>query len=177
MGDDLIVGAGGNDTLLGGAGDDDLSGAGGNDNLDGGDGNDTLDGEAGADSLVGGAGNDTLISDASDSLIDGGEGLDVLLVETGDIDLSAFSGTLSGIDQIDLQTDTGANVVTLTAGDVLTASDDATLTIEGDVGDSIAAGSGWMDGGIVGGYHVFTQSGATLLLDPDLSVNPDIVAA
>ena len=177
LGDDTLIGAGGNDTLLGGAGDDSLTGAGGNDTLDGGDGNDTLDGGAGTDSLSGGAGDDTILWDAGDSTVDGGTGHDILVVSSGDIDLTAFSGTLQGIDEIDLQSDAGANVVTLTANDVMTASDDATLTIVGDGGDSVAAGSGWTDGGIVSGFHVYTQGGATLLLDQDLSVNPDIVAA
>jgi len=72
---------------------------------------------------------------------------------------------------------THSHNVTLTANDVMTASDDATLTIVGDGGDSVAAGSGWTDGGIVSGFHVYTQGGATLLLDQDLSVNPDIAAA
>jgi|GEM_PF-5021303 len=177
LGDDTIIGAGGNDTLLGGAGDDSLTGAGGNDTLDGGDGNDTLDGGAGTDSLSGGAGDDTILWDAGDSTVDGGTGHDVLVAASGDIDLTTFSGTLQGIDEIDLQSDAGANVVTLTANDVMTASDDATLTIVGDGGDSVAAGSGWTDGGIVSGFHVYTQGAATLLLDQNLSVNPDIAAA
>ena len=46
-----------------------------------------------------------------------------------DADLTAFTGTLSGIEQIDLQSDTGANSLTLTAQDVLDLSDTDTLTV------------------------------------------------
>ena len=66
VGDDVMFGFRGNDTLnpgvslQGTSGDDDLLGSGGNDNLFGGAGNDQLLGGNGNDLVVGGAGNDTL---------------------------------------------------------------------------------------------------------------------
>ena len=90
--------------------------------------------------------------------------------------MTAFGGTIQGIDRIDLQSDAGANGVTLSAADVLSMSDGGSLTIDGDAGDSVDAGSGWTDGGIADGYHTYTQGAATLLVDTDVSVNPDILA-
>ena len=167
LGDDTLTGAGGNDVLIGGAGNDGLSGAAGNDTLDGGSGNDTLDG---------GAGQDTLVWDTADATIDGGTGGDTLRVDSGDADLTAFGGAISGIEIIDLESDTGANTVTLAAQDVLDMSDTDTVTITGDAGDSVEAGTGWTDGGISGGFHTYTQGLATLLVDTDVTVNGDITA-
>ncbi len=59
---------------------------------------------------------------------------------------------------------------------MLSLSDTDILTVLGDAGDSIDAGTGWTDGGIVGGFHVYTQGLATLNLDTDLSVNLDIAS-
>ena len=98
--DNLITGAGGNDTLSGAAGNDTLVGGLGNDSLDGGAGVDTASystataavtaslatglatGGGGSDTLVsienliGGAGADTLTGSAGDNYIDGGAGID-----------------------------------------------------------------------------------------------------
>ena len=159
-------GRGGDDTLEGGAGDDTLSGGGGSDLLDGGD---------GADDLIGGGGADIFVWDFADISIDGGGNSDTLRVDSGDADITSFGGTISGIDQIDLESDTDANVLTLTYQDVLDMTDNAdTLTISGD-GDTVNAGSGWTDGGIVGTDHVYTQGSgpdtATLVVDADVTVN------
>ena len=167
----LPMGTTGNDTLIGGAGNEELIGLAGNDLLDGGPGNDTLDG---------GPGVDILVWDAIDTTIDGGTGNDTLRVDGGDADLTAFAGTIAGIEVIDLATDTGANTVTLAAQDVLDMSDTDTVTITGDAGDSVEAGTGWTDGGFDGnGNHLYTQdvSGdlATLVLDPDVTPNADIL--
>jgi Ca2+-binding RTX toxin-like protein len=170
-----IEGTSGSDTLNGTAGNDVILGFAGSDTLNGLAGNDTLDGGVGADSLNGGAGNDILVWDPLDATIDGGTGTDTLRIDSGNVDLTTFTGTITGIEQIDLTPDIGANAVTLTAQDVLDTSDTDTLTIIGDTNDSVAAGTGWTDGGIAGGFHVYTQGLATLNLDIDLTVNPDIV--
>ncbi len=175
-GDDALSGASGHDVLFGGAGDDTLSGAAGNDVLYGGSGDDTLDGASGADQLYGGAGDDLLIWNGSDAVVDGGDGMDTLVAAGADIDLSVFGGTLTSIENIELSGDGAGTSVVLDAQDVLDMSDTDTLTIAGDLGDSVDAGSGWTDGGIVGGIHVYTQGLATLNLDIDLSVNPDITS-
>jgi Ca2+-binding RTX toxin-like protein len=200
-GNDVILGFAGSDTLNGLAGNDTLDGGVGADSLDGGAGTDTatyinaaagvtvnlatgtgtgdeanlLDGGGGADTLNGGAGDDILVWDAADTDIDGGTGSDTLRVESGDVDLTAFGGIIVGIEEIDLEADTGANTLTLIVQDVLDISDTDVLTVLGDSGDSVDAGTGWTDGGIAGGFHVYTQGLATLNLDTDLTVNPDIV--
>jgi hypothetical protein len=50
-----------------------------------------------------------------------------------------------------------------------------TLTITGDSGDTVNAGAGWTDGGIVGSNHIYTQGSggttATLVVDTDVAVN------
>ncbi len=148
----------------------------GSDALTGGAGDDWLDGSAGGDSLNAGAGDDILVWDSADTMIDGGTGSDTLRLNSGNVDLTSFAGTIQGLEQIDLAADAGANAVTLGAQDVLGLSDTDTLTIDGDVGDSVDAGSGWTDGGIAGGYHVYAQGLATLNLDIDLSVNPAITS-
>ncbi len=189
-----LIGSSANDTLTGGSGDDTLRGLAGDDWLDGGDGQDTLDGGAGADTLIGGNGKDildggagadtllggngkdTLTWDALDLTIDGGNGQDTLLAAGADIDLTAFGGTLASIESIDLSDDGAANSVVLGVQDVLDKSSSGTVTIDGDSGDSVDAGTGWTDAGIAGGFHVYTQGLATLNLDVDLTVNLDITS-
>ncbi len=173
-GDDALSGASGHDVLYGGAGDDTLSAAAGDDVLYGGSGDDTLDGASGADQLYGGAGDDLLIWHGSNAVVDGGAGLDTLVAAGADIDLSAFGGTLTSVEAIELSGDGTGTSVLLDAQDVLDMSSSDTLTIAGDVGDSVDAGSGWTDGGIAGGYHTYTQGLATLLVDIDMTVNADI---
>lgn len=184
-GDDTLAGLGGDDTLTGLAGADWLDGGDGKDTLDGGAGADTLiggngkdilDGGAGADTLLGGNGADTLTWDALDITIDGGNGQDTLLAGGADIDLTAFGGTLASIENIDTSGDGAANSVVLAAQDILDMSSSGTVTIDGDVGDSVNAGSGWTDAGIAGGFHVYTQGLATIKLDIDMTVNPDITS-
>jgi hypothetical protein len=189
---DTLTGGSGDDTLAGLAGDDTLNGLAGADWLDGGDGKDTLiggagadtliggngkdilDGGAGADTLLGGNGTDILTWDVLDITIDGGNGQDTLLAGGADIDLTVFGGTLASIENIDLSGDNTANTVVLAAQDVLDMSSNGTVTIDGDVGDIVDAGTGWTDAGIAGGFHVYTQGLATIKLDVDLTVNPDI---
>lgn len=160
-------------------GDDVLNGTAGIDIINAHDGNDTLDGGAGADKLHAQNGDDVLVWDAADSQIDGGNGIDTLQVN-GDADFTAFSGTINKIETIDLDSDAGANNLTLTAQDVLDFTDNGdTLTIDGFTNDSIDAGTGWTDGGVVGGYHIYTQGSgpntATLQVDTDVSVNANIL--
>ena len=58
---DALLGGTGNDVLNGSGGDDELYGESGNDRLVGGEGSDMLDGGAGADRLIGGAGADKFV--------------------------------------------------------------------------------------------------------------------
>jgi Ca2+-binding RTX toxin-like protein len=182
-GDDTIDGGGGKDSLIGGDDADELIGKGGSDTLDGGAGDDTLnggggsdflDGGAGFDELIGGGGADILVWDFADLNIDGGGNTDTLRVDGGDADITAFGGTISGIDHVDLESDAGANTLTVSYADVLAMTDNSdTLVIDGDGLDSVDAGTGWTDGGVSGGYHTYTQGSgpntATLLVDTDIT--------
>ena len=79
-GDDTIGGRRGNDTLLGGDGNDVISSGQGNNTVTGGDGNDTITTGTGDDRLDGGDGNDNIDGGEGDDLILGGDGDDVFLL-------------------------------------------------------------------------------------------------
>ncbi|NKB50003.1 MAG: hypothetical protein GKS02_11665 [Alphaproteobacteria bacterium] len=172
---------GGTNVINGSAGDDVLNGTAGGDLIHGFAGNDVLDGGAGSDRLDGGLGDDVLVWDSVDTRIDGQGGTDTLRVDNGDIDFTTFGGTIAGLEIIDLQSDAGANAVTLVAQDVLDATDNGnTLTLTGDMGDSLDASNGWTDGGFDGdGNQIYTQAvgglTATLVVDPDINVNANIL--
>ncbi|NNE84228.1 MAG: hypothetical protein HKN28_09690 [Alphaproteobacteria bacterium] len=174
-------GGGGTNVINGSAGDDILNGTAGDDLIHGFAGNDTIDGGVGADRLDGGLGDDVLVWDSADAVIDGKGGTDTLRVDNGDIDLTSFGGSVSRLESIDLQSDVGANIISLTAQNVLDATDAANiLTITGDAGDSLEAGNGWTDGGVDGGGNqIYTQvvgsSTATLVVDPDITSNANIL--
>ncbi len=177
---ETLTGGTGNDVLNGGNGRDTLFGGAGDDTLFGGNGNDILDGGAGNDALFGGNGKDSLTWDQDDNIIDGGNGQDTLVAAGGNIDLTAYAGALTSIENIELAGDGAGTSVTLDAQDVLDISSTDILTVSGDLGDSIHAGSGWTDAGPNGsGSQVYTQmvagNLATLVVDLDLAVNPDIL--
>ncbi|MCH9052990.1 MAG: cadherin-like domain-containing protein [Proteobacteria bacterium] len=179
-GDDTLNGTKGEDTIFGYGGDDTISGRNGDDTLYGGDGYDTLNGQGGSDTLFGGAGDDILIWDSLDATIDGGGGTDTLDARGADIDITAFGGVITGIEVIDLSKP-GADTLTLSAQDILDMSDSNTVTVTGGSPDTVEAGTGWTDAGFDGsGNHIYTQdiggTLATLLLDPDIAPNADIIA-
>lgn len=74
-GNDLIAGLSGGDTITGGSGNDIAFGNSGNDNIDGGSGSDLLFGGRGNDTITGGEGNDVLF---------GGSGSDTFVFNQGD---------------------------------------------------------------------------------------------
>ena len=133
-----------------------------------------MDGGNGKDTLDGGLGNDSLVWDKADDVIDGGGGQDALLADGEDIDLTTYSGAITGIEQVEMSGDGAGSRLTLDVQDVLDMSETDILTVSGDAGDSIDAGTGWIDGGVVGAVHVYTQGPATLEVDLDVTVNPDI---
>jgi Ca2+-binding RTX toxin-like protein len=174
-GDDLLFGGDHDDILLGGGGDDALYGEDGDDQLDGGGGADLLDGGTGSDVLLGGPDDDVLLWDTADLLIDGGGGADQLLVSTGNIDLTAFAGTLQSIEAVDLASDGGKNVLTLSAQDVLNMTDAGLLVVLGDSDDVVVADSGWSLAGAQGNgqllyVQTLGQEVVGLLVDPDVQV-------
>ncbi len=178
-GDDALSGASGNDILYGGAGDDTLGGASGDDVLYGGSGDDILDAASGADLLYGGAGDDVLVWNPSNAGLDGGSGTDTLSAAGADMDLTTFAGSATGLETIGLAGDASPNALTLSAPDVLDMSQTGSLTIDGDAGDSLDAGTGWTFTGSDGsGHAVYTQmvdgNLATLLVDLDIAVNAEI---
>ena len=89
VGDDVIFGFLGNDSLnpgvslQGTSGDDDLTGSSGNDSLYGGAGNDQLFAGDGNDQLFGGAGNDDLNGGAGNDTLDAGSGENVITTGAG----------------------------------------------------------------------------------------------
>lgn len=145
--------------------------------LYGNDGDDTLDGRAGVDLLSGGNGNDLLkIRDVNGDRIVGGSGADVLEVYGSNqhIDLSVAGSLIYSMENIKFS-GAGHNVLTLTHQNVLGLGNDSdTLTIDGDTGDTVYLNvGGWLDGGIQGTYHLYTQQGATVKVNTAMG---DIVA-
>jgi Ca2+-binding RTX toxin-like protein len=81
---EVVLGSGGNDTIVGSDGQsENLQGRGGNDSLSGLDGSDTLIGAAGEDTLDGGDGDDLLSGGNDDDTLVGGDGADTLDGESG----------------------------------------------------------------------------------------------
>jgi Ca2+-binding RTX toxin-like protein len=167
---EAVTGSAFNDTLTGDNGANVLDGGAGDDALTGNNGNDVIDGGAGIDSLFGDAGNDTLVWDFTDLVIDGGAGNgDTLRVDSGNANITTFGGTITGVENVDLLSDGGANALTLTAADVLAISDTNIMTIDGDALDSVDVGGGWAYVGPSGAYDVYTQGAATLNVDIDMT--------
>ena len=69
VGNLVLSGTSGIDTLTGGDGNDSLSGLAGNDKLNGSGGNDVLDGGAGTDTMIGGFGDDTFVVDVAADVV------------------------------------------------------------------------------------------------------------
>lgn len=166
--------------LLGASGDDILVGGAANERLLGAQGNDLIHGGGGRDVLLGGAGNDVLFFDGIDMRLDGGGGRDTLrLANDGqDLDLRAAGmagGHITDIEVINLDGHT-LNQLTLDLSDVLNLSTTSNiLRVQGDAGDivtslgqgwSLAAGGPVTENGVL--YEVFQHGSATLMLDFDL---------
>jgi len=118
-GDDVLVGAGGNDSLYGqedkdelfggdgddglygGTGDDKLFGGDDDDYLSGGDGNDRLEGGEGEDDLFGGHGNDILQGGDGDDWIDASYGVDIVSGGNGNDEIVVQGGDGWHFDRVD----------------------------------------------------------------------------
>jgi Ca2+-binding RTX toxin-like protein len=132
--------------------------------------NNKLDGLSGADTLIGGAGNDTLVWTGSADVYNGGAGTDSVRLTTGNLSLKAFgAGVLVSVEKVDLLDDEGANILTLTRGDILDMSSTDTLTVTGDSGDQVKA-TGFTYAGTSSGIDRYTSGTATLLVESDVTV-------
>ncbi len=181
------------ETLNGGLGNDRLDGGLGNDVLIGGAGNDTLIYDV-ADTLVvdGGNGRDTL------AITGFGVTLDLTALNSFSDVAQAPKSPYENIEIIDL-TGTGNNTLRLNTSDLLhivgsaTGADDKRdnnlLRVDGDAGDKVQLTSGtWTpdinendlngeDAPSNGGYILYTNGQARLLVDKDVTVEQPVVAA
>ncbi|MDQ0464115.1 Ca2+-binding RTX toxin-like protein [Caulobacter ginsengisoli] len=123
--------------LSGDSGDNILDGAGLNDTLSAGDGNDTLNGAAGADAMSGGTGDDTYyVDNAGDTTVEnGGEGYDTVH--------TTISWTLvANTEQLILDGSGNINGTGNSAANAMTGNSGANSLDGGDGNDTINAGGG-----------------------------------
>ncbi len=163
-------------TYVGTDGDDNFTGTPADERFEVGDGNDTMTGGGGADVFEGGDGDDTIrVPDLAFQTLDGGGGIDTLELAGGGIDLNLanFHNTINGIEAIDL-TGSDDNTLTLTLTDLFDISNDRTLKVNGDAGDRVVIrGGGWLDGGIDGDFHTYTnRDNVVLQIDVAVDTNP-----
>ena len=161
-------------THLGTSGANSLTGTSAAQRFVSGQGNDTLTGGGGGDVFNAGAGND-LIRVASTTFrdVDGGSGTDTLAIlgagRTLDLIVLA-NNRISGIETIDL-TGGGNNTLEIRKGDLLDLSDSTNrLTVNGNAGDTVNLVGPWNAGATVGGYDIYTQGAAKILIDIDMFV-------
>ncbi|WCB47652.1 DVU1012 family biofilm structural adhesin [Nitratidesulfovibrio vulgaris] len=164
-GDDTIVGTAGDDIILGGLGNDTLGGSGGRDYIDGGLGNDTI--------IIQDNSGDHRITDADFKGLHGGAGTDTLEIHGDNVVLdfnNIADGKVSGIEHIDLGTDTGAQTVRLTAADLFdlagtseaTAAGNKAVHISGDNADKVElVGSDWTHSTNAAGQDVYSVTVGT----------------
>ncbi|TXI19203.1 MAG: hypothetical protein E6Q62_04790 [Nitrosomonas sp.] len=156
-------------------GDDVLRGTSAAEIFEAGDGNDLLIGRGGADVFHGGAGVDQIkVPDLNFESIDGGTGNDILHLDGKDLnlDLTAFGDKIHGIETICLY-GRGDNMLTLTADSMLDLSDTSNiLKLHGNAGDRVTVqDNGWIDGGVKGFYHTYTNDDAVLLVGANLAID------
>ncbi len=118
-GNDEVDGASGDDTIYAGAGNDVVSGGSHSDEIHGNEGDDQLSGESGNDTLIGGPGLDivqggsgadiAIIHDVCELVAgesyDGGSGVDTLVTPIDLAALQAMGVTVTGFENIQIQTD------------------------------------------------------------------------
>jgi Ca2+-binding RTX toxin-like protein len=140
-------GVGGTDTvyrienILGGSANDILLGSYWANSISGNAGNDTIWGAEGADTLSGGDGNDVFFLDLADATVDGGADRDTIYTRYVNTDLTTASVALRNIEVVDLSANASGvgNTLVINRESVLAMTDPTnyTLTIDGEVGDSV----------------------------------------
>ena len=143
-----------------------------------GNGNDTIIGKGGADTYHAGNGSDYIrISDLNFKLVDGGSGdRDTLGVGAVDanLDLTNFSGKITGIERIYLYGQSGSDSgVTLNATQLKALSDTTNkLIVNGNQGDYVhITDDGWQDKGIYNGMHTYANADAQLVVGVNVMVD------
>ena len=160
-------------------GEDIFTGTSAAESFEGGEGNDRMIGRGGADSFDGGAGNDYIrILGADFQRVDGGSGTDILGVAGSgfNLDLSSVIDKIHGIEIISLY-GVGDNTLTLKATHITDMSDETdTLKIKGNAGDSVTGlSSGWVDGGVHGNFHTYTQGEAVILVGVNVATDFPVI--
>jgi Ca2+-binding RTX toxin-like protein len=109
-GDNMLVGAGSDDTLMGNGGDDALIGGDGSDILSGGAGDDLIRAGDGDDTIFGGADNDDIFAGEGDDVIKDGSGADNVFGGDGDDTIIAtLDNAVDNYNGGDIGSDTSAN--------------------------------------------------------------------
>jgi Ca2+-binding RTX toxin-like protein len=127
-GDDNLLGTDCADSVDGGAGDDNIDARGGNDTIFGGDGNDHIIAGSGNDIVYAGAGHDLVFAGAGHDIVFGGAGNDRLYGEDG-------NDTLMGED--------GDDLIGGGAGDDILIAGNGSDSLDGQAGnDTLDGGSG-----------------------------------
>ena len=155
-------------------GNDVLKGTLNADIIEAGNGNDLMIGRGGADVFRGGAGVDQIkVLDLSFQSIDGGTDTDILHLDGKDLylDLASVGDKIQSIETICIY-GRGDNTLALTADSVLNLSDTSnTLKLHGNAGDLVKVqDNGWVDGGVKGFYHTYTNDDAILLVGANLAI-------
>lgn len=136
-GNDIVDARGGNDIVVTGAGNDHIVGGAGDDQIDAGAGEDIVFGGAGNDIIHGGAGNDSLHGGDGHDTICGGAGNDVITGGEGDdiIDGGDGDDTVDG--------GSGDNIIDAGGGDdTVTAGDGNNIVLAGSGNDRVTLGDG-----------------------------------
>ncbi|OUR71561.1 hypothetical protein A9Q78_09185, partial [Methylophaga sp. 41_12_T18] len=117
--------------------------------------------------------------DANGNLLQDLTDIDSVIIDD-DLNLGSGNVSMNNVEVLDI-TGAGDNTLTLTASDVLDASDDTNvLIVKGDSGDAIASSDSWaagatgvtgIDGGTYNTYTFDTGGGiATLLVDSSINI-------
>ena len=133
-----IIGAAGDDNLLGTNCGETIDGRAGDDNIDARGGNDVIIGGTGDDHIIGGSGNDVVYAGEGDDIVFGGSGNDIVFGGAGNDHLYGEDGddTIMGEDGDDfISGGPGADILVGGADDDTLQGDGSNDTLDGGIGD------------------------------------------